>query len=147
MTGTPGIQVPRQGRWTLPAGLEAAAEARRIVRAWLADARPELAAVIDDLELTASELAANAAEHGTPPAFLVLAAERQGGLITLTVTVCDAGPWLAVPCPGEPLDDERHRGLVLIAALARKWGVRESADGKDVWCELTVPAATLREVA
>jgi anti-sigma regulatory factor (Ser/Thr protein kinase) len=131
----------------LPDGLQAAAAARQLARAWLAGTGPELAAIEDDLVLLASELAANAAEHGQPPAFLILSAELQSGTVVVTATAQDRGPWLPSACPGDPDSDERHRGLVLAAALATHWGVRESADGKDIWCQLTVPAAALRDAA
>jgi anti-sigma regulatory factor (Ser/Thr protein kinase) len=32
--------------------------------------------------------------------------------------------------------DERGRGLLLIDALASRWGVQSQPDGKTVWCEL-----------
>lgn len=33
---------------------------------------------------------------------------------------------------------EHGRGLLLVAALADKWGVRERDPGKVVWCEFRV---------
>lgn len=32
--------------------------------------------------------------------------------------------------------DEHGRGLALLSALARRWGVEQGADHKTVWCEL-----------
>jgi hypothetical protein len=33
-------------------------------------------------------------------------------------------------------DDESGRGLVLLDAVALRWGVEPEAAGKTVWCEL-----------
>ncbi|RPK90720.1 hypothetical protein EES46_12270 [Streptomyces sp. ADI98-10] len=41
-------------------------------------------------------------------------------------------------CPADGLpgaDGEGGRGLLLVAALADKWGVAERNPGKVVWCE------------
>ena len=32
--------------------------------------------------------------------------------------------------------DEHGRGMALLDALARRWGVEQGADRKTVWCEL-----------
>ncbi|MEU6348764.1 ATP-binding protein [Streptomyces sp. NPDC047072] len=88
----------------------------------------------DDVLLCVSELATNALLHGVPPnrcfrLSLTLAADG-----VLQVEVHDSGPGdVRTPTPGP--DDERGRGLLLVAALADKWGVREREPGKVVWCE------------
>ena len=134
--------LPQPTRCPLPAGLQAAAAAREMVRAWLAGTGPDLAAAQGDLIILVSELAANAAEHGRPPAFLALSAERQGGTTVVIAIVHDAGEGLPRLRDDADPDDERHRGMVLVAALASQWGIKESADGgKDIWCELRAEAA------
>src|SRR5262249_19653733 len=92
-----------------------------------------------DVCLAVSELAANAVEHGAPPVMLTLSAERRRSGISVTAAVHDASPRMPRVFDAVP-DDERHRGLLLVAAVSRAWGVRDAADGgKDVWFEITVP--------
>lgn len=88
-------------------------------------------------QLLVSELATNAVTHGRVPGRdfelrLALLPEAD----TLRVEVSDprgdrplktlrAAPW-----------DEHGRGLIVVDALARTWGVRERVVGKTVWAEL-----------
>jgi anti-sigma regulatory factor (Ser/Thr protein kinase) len=59
----------------------------------------------------------------------------------LRVEVVDGSSTLpAAPVPA-PLDAEGGRGLVLVEALADRWGVERRAEGKCLWFELAaVPA-------
>ncbi|MER5751366.1 ATP-binding protein [Streptomyces sp. NPDC002088] len=85
----------------------------------------------DDVLLCVSELATNALVHGAPPGRHFLVFLRCDGQV-LRLEVHDSGP-------GEPRvadeADEGGRGLLLVAALADKWGVGERELGKVVWCE------------
>jgi anti-sigma regulatory factor (Ser/Thr protein kinase) len=131
--------VPPPGSWQLPAGLEAAAQARRLTRGWLGSWASGAAEVTGDLVLAVSELAANAAAHGAPPIMLTLSAEGRGGDLAVTAAVHDSGTGM----PRVFSDDafgEHGRGLAIVEAISGKWGVREAAGGgKDVWCEVAVP--------
>lgn len=113
-------------------------------RTWARQILPELLEhpVSDDLayevELLLGELCTNAVRHGdgldevhlhcVPP--------------TVRVTVSDRNP--APPVlydhttdPNTPVD--HGRGLLLIQAIASRWGVDHRGDvGKDVWCELHI---------
>jgi len=141
------VEVPRPGTWELPGGLGAAAQARRLVRCWLAAWATQDGEAVGNLVLAVSELAANAAEHGAPPVVLTLTAEQRAGQIVVTAAVHDAGARLPSVFAGDALD-ERHRGLVIVEAVTGKWGVREAADGgKDVWCEVAVPGTGPRDPA
>ncbi|MEU9173722.1 ATP-binding protein [Streptomyces sp. NPDC048420] len=85
----------------------------------------------DDVLLCVSELVTNAVIHGVPPGRqLRLLLRREGRM--LVVEVHDSGG-------GTPHvvhdGDEGGRGLLLVAALSDKWGVREREPGKAVWCE------------
>ena len=85
--------------------------------------------------LCASELVTNSVLHARTS--IVLGVTR--GHERLLVTVADGSPTRPEPAPP---DDERPsgRGLVLVAALAKEWGVHDEEDGKTVW--FTVPRAT-----
>ncbi|GAA3799706.1 ATP-binding protein [Streptomyces chiangmaiensis] len=85
----------------------------------------------DDVLLCVSELATNALVHGVPPGRHFRVFLRYDRAV-LRVEVHDSGP--GVP---RVLDeaDEGGRGLLLVAALADKWGVGERELGKVVWCE------------
>ncbi|MFF5441835.1 ATP-binding protein [Streptomyces achromogenes] len=95
----------------------------------------------DDVLLCVSELATNALLHGVPAGrgfLLRLALHAEGAL---RVEVHDSGPG-EVGCP-DPVREadaeaEHGRGLLLVAALADKWGVGERNPGKIVWCEFLV---------
>ncbi|MGI5402118.1 ATP-binding protein [Streptomyces sp. CA-135486] len=104
--------------------------AREFVRAVLADWG--LGTRTDDVLLCVSELATNALVHGVPPGrgYRLRLLRYEDGL--LRVEVHDSGG--GQPGVREP-DGESGRGLVLVAALADKWGVGERDPGKIVWCE------------
>ncbi|MFG2130967.1 ATP-binding protein [Streptomyces sp. NPDC048751] len=116
----------RRERQSVPA-------ARRFARDALADW--EIGPRADDVLVCVSELATNALVHGVPPGrgFLLRLLPYDGGV---RVEVHDSGDGVpAVPHGegGEPA--EGGRGLLLVAALADKWGVGPRAPGKIVWCE------------
>ncbi len=87
-----------------------------------------------DVSLCVSELATNALVHGVPPGrgfLLRLTYDR----VLVRVEVHDSGT--GVPqITEEP--DEGGRGLLLVSALADKWGVGERSPGKVVWCEFVL---------
>ncbi|WP_408051744.1 ATP-binding protein [Streptomyces sp. HO565] len=107
--------------------------------------------VTEQAEQIVAELAANAALHGRVHSRdfrLGLSFDPATGLLRITVT--DArGECLPAP-PAEcetPLDAESGRGLLLVAALADRWGVEPyPPGGKTVWadcdCEGPDPSAS-----
>jgi serine/threonine-protein kinase RsbW len=110
------------------------AVARDLTRITLADWG--LARRSDDVLLCVSELATNALLHGVPPnrCFQLALTLATDGV--LRVEVHDSGPGEIHPAhPSPSWDTERGRGLLLVAALADDWGVRERDPGKVVWCE------------
>ncbi|MFJ8252308.1 ATP-binding protein [Streptomyces sp. NPDC094466] len=94
----------------------------------------------DDVLLCVTELATNALRHGVPPGrgFKVhIYLERIEN--ALRVELHDSGDGEVRPADGLPAaDDEGGRGLLLVAALADKWGVEERNPGKTVWCEFAL---------
>ncbi|MEU6578817.1 ATP-binding protein [Streptomyces sp. NPDC046805] len=89
----------------------------------------------DDVLLCVSELATNAIVHGVPPGRGFLLRVRYDGDV-LRVETHDSGS--GVPRVADEAD-EGGRGLLLVAALADKWGVGERRPGKAVWCEFARP--------
>lgn len=87
---------------------------------------------MDDVLLCVSELATNALVHGVPPGRGYRLRLLRYGDGLLRVEVHDSGG--GQPGVREP-DGESGRGLLLVAALADKWGVGERDPGKIVWCE------------
>jgi len=88
-------------------------------------------AVVDDAVIVISELATNAVVHAGS-GFLV-SASSDGAAVRLAVR----DPSLAPPVPRpRPRGAADGRGLHVVAALARDWGVETGRDGKTVWAEL-----------
>lgn len=108
--------------------------ARRAMVEWECEERT------DDVLLCVTELATNALRHGVPPGrgFKVhIYLERIEN--ALRVELHDSGDGEVRPATGLPgADDEGGRGLLLVAALADKWGVEERNPGKTVWCEFAL---------
>lgn len=109
------------------------------VRDFAAQAADDLGALVDrhDLTLIVGELAANAAEHQTGDAELVLRVHEDG---STDVEVVDPDPTLPAAIESAPWDLEGHRGLFLVGALSDSWGVTPEAEGKRIWARL-VPAS------
>jgi anti-sigma regulatory factor (Ser/Thr protein kinase) len=137
----PGIDEPSADgatmRAELPADLTSARQARSAVRQALADWG--MNHLSDDAELLASELVANAAEHGDgKPIGLALRRhaepDQEPGITCEVTDGSPAMPRRLVPGP----DAERGRGLAIVNALARSSGVRASQAGKTSWFTLAL---------
>ena len=123
-------------RAELPSDVISARHARAAVRRALAIwgiADPDR-----DAELLASELVANAAEHGGGPIGLTLrrrfGAEGERGI---TCEVTDTSP--ALPrARHAAADAERGRGMAIVTVLATASGVRQEAVGKTTWFTLAL---------
>jgi anti-sigma regulatory factor (Ser/Thr protein kinase) len=90
----------------------------------------------DDLALIASELIGNAIRHGSGGDIEVLLAVREGALV---LEVADGGN--GTPIARDPAeDDECGRGLLIVEALADKYGWRPNDNGgTTVWARLELP--------
>ena len=86
--------------------------------------------VIDQAALVVTELATNAVLHAGS-AFTVTA-RLQEGAVHLAVHDADTLPSTADRRPSA----EAGRGLGVVAALATRWGVDPSPDGKVIWADL-----------
>ncbi|MDI3408433.1 ATP-binding protein [Streptomyces cavernicola] len=96
-----------------------------------------LAPRADDVLLCVSELATNALLHGVPPGRGFLVRLAYDGHV-LRVELHDSGDGEPhIPCEAR---DEGGHGLLLVSALADKWGVGARVPGKVVWCEFQRPA-------
>lgn len=123
-------------RAELPADLASARQARSAVRRALA--AWEMDDPDGDVELLASELVANAAEHASGPIGFALRRHAQpDGRRGITCEVTDASPGLPRPAHAQP-GDERGRGLAIVTALATASGVRAEPVGKTTWFTLAL---------
>lgn len=107
---------------TVDHDLEAPSCARRLLAAEFADLREQTRT---DALLVISELVTNAVLHGSGAIHVRIVLDRR----CLRVEVDDEGVGLGPPAPDS-------RGLLLVNALARDFGVRPTASGKTVWAEL-----------
>jgi anti-sigma regulatory factor (Ser/Thr protein kinase) len=144
-TGPP--PTPAQLDWSPADGTSVTVVAR--ARAWLRRSLPRLIGqrprsdLFDDTELLLCELVTNAVLHGGG---VVRVRLRAAGKV-LRVTVCDHTE--TPPVRGRPVPAaERGRGMILVEALAERWGVQRlpAAGGKCVWLELST-APVVRTVA
>ncbi|MFG2193674.1 ATP-binding protein [Streptomyces sp. NPDC048639] len=104
--------------------------------------RPHGGEVSEAVALVVAELAANAVRHGRVPGRdfgLRLTLADEPGPPFLRIEVSDArgesapGPTAGAADP----DEESGRGLLLVAAVAARWGVEPRVPvGKTVWAEL-----------
>jgi serine/threonine-protein kinase RsbW len=92
----------------------------------------------EDIVLCVCELASNAVLHSCSREpggqFTVRVSVSPGGRIRAEV-VDRGGPWE----PEAAQDEEHGRGLVIVAALATRWGVTGSEAGRSAWLELDPP--------
>ena len=88
----------------------------------------ELDDLVEVVALLTSELVTNAVVHART-AFKVSACYEAPELL---VEVTDGGDESLHPAPGDPYA-EGGRGLLLVAALAARWGVTGHSGGKTVW--------------
>ncbi|MEP7046476.1 MAG: MEDS domain-containing protein [Ilumatobacteraceae bacterium] len=89
------------------------------------------AQLVDDATIIISELATNAILHARTDFTIVLS--NQAGGVRLSVRDASVvAPQLRTPGPTAITG----RGLLLVAAIARRWGTQPVGDGKFIWAEL-----------
>ena len=130
---TPGNIDPRTASAiTLPHAAHAAGDARAYLRRRAKLLHPPM---LDDALILTSELVTNAVRHGRPAVTLAVQLEPSA----LIVVVTDTGPELPPLVPRTPHPDSpTGRGLVIVDALATRWGVtpQPGSTGKAVWFAL-----------
>jgi len=128
------------GLLALPGGdLSSARAARRHVRS-AAELWGLLSDEADTLEAITGELAANALEHSCSRAVTVSVLRTAGAVV---VSVSDDGQGRAAGTvrPEEPDQErERGRGLLIVEAMAVRWGKKRCGSGLTVWAEVAVGA-------
>ncbi|GAA2064233.1 hypothetical protein GCM10009801_08700 [Streptomyces albiaxialis] len=136
-------EVPTSSTMTVPHGPAGVGVARRRMREeLLASGAPE--SVVDDAVLILSELLSNAYRHARPlpNSQSVRASWSRDGQGELTIAVTDGGGPTR-PLPATPSVSARGgRGLSIISALARDWGVRSGPPCEDVTVWAVLPAAS-----
>jgi anti-sigma regulatory factor (Ser/Thr protein kinase) len=120
---------------TLSISLPAEPRSASAARAWVREHCADLchSTVCEDVTLVTSELFANACLHGRGPVQLSLV--RGPGHVQLHVS--DRGPgWGNGTVPDGPLPEDEHgRGLLIVNALSRAWGMTMRPEGHTVWAE------------
>ena len=120
---------PGHLRLWLPAQPESAGAARAAVRGLLQDAGHD----DEEAQLLVSELVGNAVRHA-PRGDILLRARLHDGLVR--VEVQDSGSDLP-ELPEQPSwQAEGGRGLLLVEAVAERWGAEQVPGGKKMWFEL-----------
>jgi anti-sigma regulatory factor (Ser/Thr protein kinase) len=117
----------------------ARAKVRDVCRRWGLDADVREAA-----EIVITELLTNAVEHATSPS--VVEVERHGDAFRMAVRDYDTGTTghdvpAATAWQAPPTSSPRGRGLAMVAAVSRAWGVLRHPDGKTVWAEMATRPA------
>ena len=115
----------------LPIDARSPATARKLLLSAL-DGREDPA--VDDAVLMTSELVTNAVRHTRTVLLVVVTIENY----TLHVDVTDDDPTLPAPLH-RGHDATNGRGLRIVDALATRWGVTPTTDGKTVWFEIQLP--------
>jgi anti-sigma regulatory factor (Ser/Thr protein kinase) len=119
----------------LPGTPESVSAARRIARELLGDDHP----AIETTMLLISELVTNAVQHSR--------SGEPGGRVTVVLCTGPAGILIQVSDGGGPSEPrmaavpgdgaEHGYGLVLVDALAERWGSICSPEGRVTWCRVS----------
>ncbi len=136
----------RRFRFELAAHPGSVARARRLAQARLSG-WSVCVDTCDNAALVVSELVTNAIVH-TASGRVVCELHAHDDTVRIAVRDEGCAPGEPHPSPQRP-DEEHGRGLLLVDALCRAWGVQEHGPGLLVWAELprrTDPAAGTPEV-
>lgn len=111
----------------LPGEARSVSRARHFVCSHLVEHR--LSHLVDDVQLVASELAANAVRHAHTPFKVIL--EKTGDSVLLSVQ--DGSPSPPAQLASDRLDTA-GRGVSIVGLVSHDWGVTDGpGEGKSVW--------------
>ncbi|MFE5243644.1 MULTISPECIES: SpoIIE family protein phosphatase [unclassified Streptomyces] len=128
-------RAPRLHQYIHQADPQGLSEARSIVRQALKDW--DLAGLADDAELVTGELLVNVLLHTEGGAVLTLEVLPEP-VRRIRLSVQDrSSVWPRRRTPGET--STSGRGLLLLDAVAERWGIEPRGEGKAVWCEIGPP--------
>lgn len=128
-------RAPRLHQYIHQADPEGLSDARSIVRQALRDWN--MADLADDAELVTGELLVNVLLHTEGGAVLTLEVLREP-VRRVRLSVQDrSSAWPRRRTPGETATS--GRGLLLLDAIAVRWGIEPRGEGKAVWCEIGPP--------
>jgi anti-sigma regulatory factor (Ser/Thr protein kinase) len=117
----------------LPCHPSSVTRARHVVRDLLEEW--DLAALGEDAQLGTSELVANAVRHARTELLLTVRSAE-----AVTISIRDGDPQLRRPVTGEADTlAESGRGLHIVAAISRDWGITATEGGKTIWFTLARP--------
>lgn len=123
-----------EARTQLERGMEAPRAARDFVRAALAgwDGAGDLEDLAESVTLLVSEVVTNAVVHASSDVEVLIRLNADAAVVEVTDTSDSA------PVPRDADDEATSgRGMALVDALARSWGVRPApGGGKTVWFEV-----------
>ncbi|WP_123541982.1 ATP-binding protein [Streptomyces sp. HM190] len=117
-----------------PGLAEEVGHARRFVAALLEERGP-----VDDAVLVVSELATNAVRHslsGAAGGWFVVVVSFGDDSDLVRIEVVDVGGEREPHLCDVTDRDEGGRGLALVAACAKDWGIKSWPDGRTVWADL-----------
>ncbi|MFB6507178.1 SpoIIE family protein phosphatase [Streptomyces sp. NPDC002466] len=139
-------RAPRLHQYIHQADPEGLSDARTIVRQALTDW--DMAELADDAELVTGELLVNVLLHTEGGAVLTLEVLPEP-VRRVRLSVQDrSSAWPRRRSPGETATS--GRGLLLLDAVATRWGIEPRGEGKAVWCEIgppVPPVSTTRPAA
>ncbi|MFG3529845.1 SpoIIE family protein phosphatase [Streptomyces sp. NPDC047917] len=125
-------RAPRLHQYVHQADPEGLSDARNIVRQALTDW--DMAELADDAELVTGELLVNVLLHTEGGAVLTLEVLPEP-VRRVRLSVQDrSSAWPRRRSPGETATS--GRGLLLLDAVATRWGIEPRGEGKAVWCEI-----------
>ncbi|MGW7658326.1 ATP-binding protein, partial [Streptomyces tendae] len=128
---TRALDAAHVATWDVPADPAWVARSRRDVTERLTEWGLDEA--VFTTELVVSELVTNAIRHAVPPIQLRLIHDH-----SLICEVTDSSS-TAPHMRRARTFDEGGRGLLLVARLSQRWGSRQTAEGKTIWSEQTLP--------
>lgn len=124
---------------SFPCDVSTPQQARKFCTACLRGLFPVSSDVVDDCLLVVSELISNAVKAGCVAVGLTVEVHRDH----VRIAADDDAPGVPRRVTVGP-GDRSGRGLAIVEALSRTWGVQPGAHGKRVWADVAIrPGITL----